>query len=77
MTTRPTESESQRHRRKMLIGPRTGITAPSDRTARDDNRDRIAADVEAYLAAGGKIETLPGPGNGKSRRVMHGGVMGL
>ena len=62
---------------KTVVGPRTGITAPSDRRAKDDHRDQLAADLEAFLAAGGKIDTLPGPKDGKTRRVMHGGVMGL
>ena len=60
-----------------VIAPRTSITAPSARRAKDDHRDHLAADLEAYLAAGGEIETLPGPGNGTTRRVNHGGVMGL
>lgn len=60
-----------------VSAPRGAITAPSDRRAKDDHRDRLAADLAAYLDAGGAIETLPGPGNGKTRRVNHGGVMGL
>ncbi len=60
-----------------VIGPRTGITAPSDRTARDEHRDRLAADLAEYLARGGRIETLPGPQDGKTRRAHHGGVFGL
>ena len=63
--------------RNTVIGPRTGITAPSDRRQRDEHRDQLAHDVERYLAQGGEIETLPGPGNQPTRRVMHTGIMGL
>lgn len=63
--------------RNTVIGPRTGITAPSDRRQRDEHRDQLAQDVERYLAQGGEIETLPGPGSQPTRRVMHTGIMGI
>lgn len=59
------------------IGPRTGITAPSDRRLKDEHRERLARDLEQFLARGGQIDELPLPREDRTRRVGHGGVMGL
>lgn len=52
---------SRKERPTNIVGPRKGITAPSDRTAKDEHRDRIARDLARFLERGGSIKTLPGP----------------
>ena len=42
------------------------------RHPRDVWRDRLARDLERFLANGGAIDVLPGPGEGVSRKVTHG-----
>ena len=37
--------------------------APKDRLLKDVQRERLAADIAAYLKTGGKVRPLPGPGD--------------
>ena len=36
---------------------------PKDRLLKDVQRERLAADIAAYLKTGGKVRPLPGPGD--------------
>lgn len=51
---------------------RPGTSQAIDRTPKQIHRDRIAAQMAEYLARGGKVTELPGPGNGISNRIGHG-----
>lgn len=45
----------------MVIAPRSSMIASTDRRTKDEHRDKLARDLERFLARGGAIEQLPGP----------------
>lgn len=51
---------------------RPGTSRELDPTPKDLHRDRIAADLRAYLERGGRVTELPGPGTGVSNKIGHG-----